>query len=72
MTWVVFYVDEAGEWSSEQYADWTAARDALRDIIEAMNPKNTELTFQRELAQAEPNRAFHATDGVYSFAIETI
>jgi hypothetical protein len=72
MTWSVFYIDQSGEGFSETCADWSAARDTCHGFIDMVNPKNTDVTFHRELNMVEPEHSFHFTDGVFSFAIETI
>jgi hypothetical protein len=72
MNWSVFYIDHTGEGLSETYADWPTAHETLKGFVAMVNPPNTEVTFQRLADEAQPEREFHATDGTYSFAIETI
>ena len=72
MTWAAMYIDETGQGLCEKYEDWAEARDTLHGFIDMVNPKNTDLAFHRLLDEARPEHAFHAADGVYQFAIETI
>ncbi len=72
MIWAVLWIDHNGEGAHEVYGQWTAARDALAGFIDQVNPRNTEVTFKLLLKDARPDQPFHATDGVYSFALEAI
>ena len=70
--WCVFCYDQSGDGINERCPDWQTARDTCRGFIDMVNPKNSGPTFRRELDMAQPDRSFHATDGVFRFAIEMI
>jgi hypothetical protein len=73
MNWAVFYTYPSGEQLCEVYPEWDKAHETLVGLIEMINPPRTEVTFM-DLAKAakdRPEKAFHATDGIHTFAIET-
>lgn len=72
MNWAVFYTYPNGEQLCETYLTWNEAHATLQGFIEMVAPSETEVTFRREAVNAKPERAFHATDGIHTFAIETI
>jgi hypothetical protein len=72
MTWSVFYIGRSGEGFSETCPDWASAREVCRGYIDMVPLKNTDETFHRELDLVQPERSFHATDGINQFAIEAV
>jgi hypothetical protein len=72
LTWGVFCTDASGEQVHETWPDWATARETCRGFIDMLNPKNSAATFHRELDMARPDHSFHATDGVFQFAIESL
>jgi hypothetical protein len=72
VSWAVAYTGQDGEGLCVTYPTWASARETLRGFIDMVNPQYSEVTFHRLLDEARPEHAFHATDGVYSFAIETL
>lgn len=72
MIWAVFCIDGSGEGFNQPCPDWASAVATCRGFIEVVNPKDSGLTFLRELDMIQPDHPFHATDGVYRFAVETI
>lgn len=70
--WSVFYIDQSGEGFSEACPDWTTARETCHGFIDMVSPKNSDISFHSMLNEARPEHDFHATDGIFSFAIETV
>lgn len=72
MIWTIFYYDANGEGFSKACPDWATARETMHGFIDMVAPKDSSVTFHRELDMRQPEQSFHATDGVFQFAIETV